>query len=115
MSAWWERQLGLPADAAAEKGAAPRRVLPDLRTFDGGGLPHPVPDPNRGFTTRKALVLEVGVETQLKGLPADPDGVEVQAFGLTPFCAVGKIRRMLTATQEYNRLGGWPGYTRFFV
>ncbi len=55
------------------------------------------------------------VEAQLNPLLEDPDVIEVQAFDLTQFCTVDKIRRMLTVTLEYNRRHGASGYTRFFT
>lgn len=40
---------------------------------------------------------------------------EIQSFALTQHTTVSKIRRMLTATVEYNTKHGLPGYTRWFV
>ena len=57
---------------------------------------------------------EADLAEQLSALLEHPSVVEIQAFGLTQFCTVDKIRRMLAMTLEYNRKHGLPGYTRFF-
>jgi uroporphyrinogen-III decarboxylase len=55
------------------------------------------------------------IEEQLIRLLEHPQVIEVQAFDLSQFCTVNKLRRMLGVTLDYNRRHGLPGYTRFFA
>ncbi len=55
------------------------------------------------------------IAAQLDSLLAHPSVVEIQAFDLTQFCTVEKVRKMLSMTLEYNKSHGLPGYTRFFA
>ena len=55
------------------------------------------------------------IAAQLDSLLAHPSVVEIQAFDLSQFCTVEKVRKMLSMTLEYNRSRGFPGYTRFFA
>ncbi len=55
------------------------------------------------------------IDAQAGSLLEHPSVIEIQAFDLTQFCAVDKIRRLLSATLAYNDSHGLPGYTRFFT
>jgi uroporphyrinogen-III decarboxylase len=55
------------------------------------------------------------IDKQLNSLLGNPSVVEIQAFDLTQFCTVDKVRKMLSMTLEYNKSHGLPGYTRFFT
>jgi uroporphyrinogen-III decarboxylase len=80
-----------------------RRVMPGL-------LFKPMLDP-----IRLDQMTEDAIAAQLSSLLEHPAVIEVQAFDLSQFCTIAKVRRMLTVTLEYNHRLGLPGYTRFFV
>lgn len=58
---------------------------------------------------------EDDIEAQFRPLLADPDVIEIQAFGVPQTCPVDKIRRMLTTTLDRNHQSGRGGTTRLFV
>ena len=80
-----------------------RRTIPGL-------LFKPMLDPIRlDQMTETALAAQVGA------LLEHPAVIEIQAFDLSQFCTVAKVRMMLSQTLDYNRRHGLPGYTRFFT
>lgn len=58
---------------------------------------------------------EEAVEQQLQRLLCTEAVVEIQAFDLTQFTPIQKIRRMLETVLSYNHTNNLLGYTRFFV
>ncbi|MFA6290887.1 MAG: hypothetical protein WC637_03850 [Victivallales bacterium] len=55
------------------------------------------------------------ITAQTDSLLGHPSVVEIQAFDLTQFCTVDKVRKLLSMILEYNKNHGLPGYTRFFA
>ncbi|HEY3379941.1 MAG TPA: uroporphyrinogen decarboxylase family protein [Armatimonadota bacterium] len=58
---------------------------------------------------------EEAIAAQVRTLAQRPAVVEIQAFGLSQFFTLAKMRTLLTTVLEENRAAGLPGYTRFFL